>query len=554
MRKWFYLGLMYSVLAVVLTWPAAGQLGEVLPGSDRTDTWNSLWSLHVWADQIADGRVPWAIERLNFPEGGTLLISDPLGASLAAPAVWLLGPYVAFTLLVLFQFTFSGLVMHGFAEAFLRWRRGAGGTGSGPFVSGVAFMSSAILASHIHNGASETWSAGWTVLAIWMVWADAVWPSRGRMLAAGGALCLASLAHWYGGLVAFIFAAFIVIGGIGERPQRTWLRRSAGVLLGVVLSGALAAGTGAIHRADDNIVEIKSSEMVRFTTRSTGSADPLTYILPGEHRSPDFQKMSANNARYLHGHYLGVVVLGLGIWGWSRRRRHTGFLLWGGASCLVLSLGPVLMNAARPVLIMGDLGVPLPFFLLESLPGFDALSLPWKFALGPTIGLSVLAGLALDQRGRRVTLAALALMAVDSLVMAPTAERPRVVPIDHAASLEGLRDAPPGAVINYPLVPGRGYLAEQIIHGKPVAGMLNRVGNESAARLWKRIRVESGKDPDTFHRAVSSTAERLGIRYLVIHTDPDAEPDMYTSAVFQLERLFGVPEWGRGQTRVVQLW
>ena len=212
------------------------------------------------------------------------------------------------------------------------------------------------------------------------------------------------------------------------------------------------------------------------------------------------------------------------------------------------------MNAARPVLIMGDLGIPLPFFLLESLPGFDALSLPWKFALGPTIGLSVLAGLALDQRGRRVTLAALALMAVDSLVMAPTAERPRVVPIDHAASLEGLRDAPPGAVINYPLVPGRGYLAEQIIHGKPVAGMLNRVGNESAARLWKRIRMESGKDPDTFHRAVSSTAERLGIRYLVIHTDPDAEPDMYTSAVFQLERLFGVPEWGRGQTRVVQLW
>ena len=87
-------------------------------------------------------------------------------------------------------------------------------------MSGVAFMSSAILASHIHNGASETWSAGWTVLAIWMVWADAVWPSRGRMFAAGGALCLASLAHWYGGLVAFIFAAFIVIGGIGERPQR----------------------------------------------------------------------------------------------------------------------------------------------------------------------------------------------------------------------------------------------------------------------------------------------------------------------------------------------
>ena len=87
---------------------------------------------------------------------------------------------------------------------------------------------------------------------------------------------MASLAHWYGGLVAFIFAAFIVIGGIGERPQRTWLRRSAGVLLGVVL-GALAAGTGLIHRADDNIVEIKSAEMVRFTT-IPGSAIPDLHL------------------------------------------------------------------------------------------------------------------------------------------------------------------------------------------------------------------------------------------------------------------------------------
>ena len=49
-------------------------------------------------------------------------------------------------------------------------------------MSGVAFMSSAILASHIHNGASETWSAGWTVLAIWMVWADAVRPCEAACL------------------------------------------------------------------------------------------------------------------------------------------------------------------------------------------------------------------------------------------------------------------------------------------------------------------------------------------------------------------------------------
>ena len=554
MQKWFYRTLVYAALAVLLTWPAAGQLGDVIPGSDRTDTWNSLWSLNFWAEQLASGRVPWDVERLNFPEGGSLLIADPLGATLVAPVVWLFGPYVAFSILALMQLMFSGLVMHGFAEAFLTWRRGAGGVGTGPLVSGVAFMSAPLLASHLHNGASEAWSAGWTVLAIWMVWADATQPSRRRMILAAVALFGASLAHWYGGIVAFIFAASIVLLGVGERPQVGWLRRLAGLLLGLTLTGALAAGTAQIHRADDNIVEIKSTEMVRFTTRSTGAADPLTYVLPGEHRSPDFRKMSANNERYLHAHYVGLVVLGLGVWGWVRRRRHTGFLVWGGATCLILSLGPVLMHSARPVLILGDLGVPLPFLLLESFPGFGALSLPWKFALGPVIGLSILAGLAIDQRGRRTTLIAMSMITLDVLVMAPTAERSRVVSVDDDASLRGLRAAPPGAVINYPLAPGRGYLAEQLVHQKPIAGMLNRVGNEPAARLWKRIRAESRKDPDTFHRAVSSTAERLGIRYVVIHTDPDAEPDMYTSAVIQMERLFDVPEWGQGQTRVIQLW
>ena len=554
MRKWFYRTLIYLALAVLMTWPAVVQLGESIPGSDRTDTWNSLWALQLWVDQLGSGRVPWVVNQLNYPEGGTLLVADPLGATLAAPAVWLFGPYVAFTLLVIAQLAFSGLIMHGFSEAFLRWRRGTGRTGAGPLISGLAFMSAPLLASHIHNGASETWSSGWTVLAVWMFWADATQPSQRRMITAALAFLCASLAHWYGGIVAFVFAVFIVFFGVGERPQKSWVRRCAGLLLGLVFSGALAISTARIHGADDNLIEVKTAEVVQFTTRTTGAADPLTYILPGEHRSPDFRKISAHGERYLHAHYIGLIVLGLGVWGGYRRGRHTGFLIWGGVACLVLSLGPVLINSARPVLLLGDLGVPLPFLLIESLPGFSALSLPWKFALGPVICLSMLAGLALDQRGLRAAAVSLALIALDALILSPTAERPRVVALDLSPSLEGLRSAPPGAVINYPLVQGRGYLAEQLVHKKPIAGTLNRVSNDSADRLWGRIRVESRKDPDTFHRAVSSTAERLGIRYLVIHTDPDAEPDVYTSAVAQMERLFEVPEWGRGQTRVIQLW
>jgi hypothetical protein len=145
-------------------------------------------------------------------------------------------------------------------------------------------------------------------------------------------------------------------------------------------------------------------------------------------------------------------------------------------------------------------------------------------------------------------------LTLEARVLSPAAGLPGTVDITPEASILGLRAAPEGAVVNYPIQPGRAYLAEQRVHRKPIAGLLNQVANTQAMRLWGRILTESKSDPDTFHRAISSTAERLGIRYVVIHTDPDAEPDLYTHAVGELERLFGVPDWGRGQTRVVKLW
>jgi hypothetical protein len=544
----------YLLLAILLTWPAAQQLGTAVPGADRTDTWNSLWSLNHWATALKSGNIPWLVDSLNFPEGGVLLVSDPLGATIAFPLVLIWGAPVAFTVLVLFQLTLAGSAMHFFAAEFLVWRRGTGQEGFGPWVSGVSFTVAPLLMSHIHNGASESWSAGWTVLAVWAVWRAAIDPSNKRIIWGGIALALASLAHWYGGIVAFIFASMIALFGVGGSSSgpkfRVWLSWG----LGLILVGLLAWGSSALNQSEDSIVQIKDNASVQFTTRTTGAADPLTYVLPGDFRSPDFRKVSANNEQFMHVHYLGFVALGLGVWGWIRRPRNTRFLVAGGLVCFLLSLGPVLVHNARAVILFGDLAIPLPFYLLEGLPGFVALSLPWKFALGPVIALALLSGLALDLRGRRLCLIAIAAMCLESRVLSPAAEIPALAEVVDDPVLAGLRAAPKGAVMNYPLPPGRQYLAEQIIHEKPIAGTLNHVANRQAMRLWGRIRAESKRDPDTFHRTVSSTAKRLGIRYLVIHTDPDAEPDVYSSAVYELERLFGVPDWGRGQTRVVPLW
>ena len=166
----------------------------------------------------------------------------------------------------------------------------------------------------------------------------------------------------------------------------------------------------------------------------------------------------------------------------------------------------------------------------------------------------MLAGIVVDQVRIRFALLALALLCVDAKLLSPAAELGASVSVAPADSIVGLASAPDGAVINYPFRSGERYLFEQTIHGKPIAGTFRKVASPRAMRLWRKILGASKRNPDTFHKAVSSTAKRLGIRYLVIHTDPDAEPDVYSAAVKKLEKLFPTPEWGRGQTRVVPLW
>ena len=554
MRSHFIPALVYLTAAFFVVWSPMLSFGESIPGAEGTDSWNALWELNHWAVALGEGQLPWLTQAINYPEGGRVMVSDPLGATIVSPVVWFFGPSVGMTVLTWLHIAFSGWATHRFAAEFLVWRRGTGSVGWGPWVSGMAMLSAPVLVSHIHNGSTEGLSAGWTVLAIWMAWRSASEPSPKRLLLASLALPLAALAHWYGGVVALVFMAAIVFYGVGSPGSPLSVGRWVPLLAGSLLCGALALSVLPIHRASDSVSPPPTMEEASELRRTIGGADPLTYLVPGEHRSPDFRRLSTDDHRFVHGHYLGWVLIGLGCWALVRRSRHTGFLVVGGLGCVALSLGPVLIHDALPVLLAGNLAVPLPYFLIESFAGFRELALPWKLAVGPAIMLAMLAGVAVDQRGNRVALLSTFLVVLEVNWLSPTSELARSVGTKPEASLLALADAPPGAVINYPLRAGRPYMFEQTVHSKPVAGSLHHVANEHAMRLWGRILIESQSDPDTFHRAVSSTAERLGIRYLVIHTDPEAEPDVYSKAVVELERLFDVPEWGQGQARVVPLW
>ena len=73
----------------------------------------------------------------------------------------------------------------------------------------------------------------------------------------------------------------------------------------------------------------------------------------------------------------------------SRRRRTGALWLAGGAG--LLSLGPVWVSGGSPVILAGDRAVPLPYFLVEGLPGFSSLSLIFRLALAPALAAALLA-------------------------------------------------------------------------------------------------------------------------------------------------------------------
>lgn len=544
----------YSLAAFAMLWSFAS-VGEAwVPGARGTHVWDSIWALNQWADAMLSGRKPWVTTAINFPDGGLVWAGDPVGLTLAAPVVWVFGPVAALATLTWVQLLMAGWVTHGFTGEFLRWRRGEGREGWGPYVAGLSMQMAPVGVAHIHNGNTSAVWLGWTVLSIWMAWRAATDPTPRRLAIATGALVFAGVADWYGGLIAGCFLTAIAV--VGTKPMDSpWnVGRWAPLLAGTLLLSAYAILVSTIVWAPNAVDAAPTVEQVKAMVRSYGAADPVTYIGVNEHRSPDFRVVSAMTHRVVHGHYLGWVLIGLSGWALVRRRQNTAFLWLGGVLCGVLSLGPVLVTAGRPLLLADTLAIPLPFLALESLRGFEHLTAPWMLSAGLAIGLSIIAGLAVDQRGTRIALAAIVAVATDSFWVSPTSELRQSMSNSEESTLMGLAAAPSGAVLNYPLESGRAYLYEQTLHGKPVAGTQHRAANEHAMRLLRRIRTESERDPDSFHRAVSSTAERLGIRYVVIHTDPDAEPDVYSRAIMELERVFDTPDWGEGQVRVVPLW
>ena len=278
---------------------------------------------------------------------------------------------------------------------------------------------------------------------------------------------------------------------------------------------------------------IKGIEEMNSVRRTIGAADPLTYFVPWSYTSPDFSEVSRFGEQFVHSSYIGWVVLGTCLW--YTRTALRSWCMWAAALGCLLSLGPVLVLNAEPVLIAG-LGIPLPYILLESLPFFDHLTLLYRLSWIPLV---CMIGFAVHSWKTKYWML-FGLSFIESVVASPVRKLPTCTDVSFVQQISVLKEVPEGIVGFYPLAGGRPYMASQIWHDKPLATTLNFPANEAALHVLRTIQENESVDETLFRTRVLSIAKRRGIRYWVVDGDESVMPDEYHKGVHRLRDAFPV--------------
>ncbi|MEC7985381.1 MAG: hypothetical protein VX278_09470 [Myxococcota bacterium] len=486
--KWVIFG---AYLCVATVFFGSVFWGEQILGGAQSDIWNSLWSAHFFGTRLSEGIWSLRTDVLNYPSGGTLWISDPLGAITMGPLMTLLGITAGYHVWVILCMTALGYCAHGFALDL--------GAKEGAWIAGFGVFFSGVVQSSIQNGASEAIHVAWVLFAVWKLWV--YFFKEGDVRWAFFASFMGGISSWYGAVIVGVFFIAFVLSS--ARSSFVW--RSS-FLLGwcvCLLPWIWLSHLGS--QGEDNLISIKGEPLLRQVRRTIGPADPLSYIMPLDFRSPDFSVMSTYGEDYIHCCYVGWCLLVLCAY--TMRKRKERPLFWSGLTCFVLSLGPVLLHKGSAWIFADDRAIPLPYFLLEFLWGFDSLSLLYRLSFGVVIVCALYASLAFQ--GRKSYLV-IGLIFLEWFFVSPVRDLPQYTALPDTKGLTELRKEPKGAVLHHPIAGGNFYLFEQIFHGHALIGSFNFPNNRIGKKIWRELlQMEKTKTC-----VVSSVKEPV---YLLIH-------------------------------------
>jgi len=474
---WAQVGGLYTLLAVVFTWPLIAAPWSTTPG-EYFDIWGCLWTGDWFRRSLVDPDLQmFRSEVTGYPFGIPIRQLDSwIWAALSIPLTAVLGTVAGLNAFVLGCLVFSG------AALYLLVRR-AGVSHGSSLVAGSLLLSSACASALFSEGAVYLLMTGWIPLcALFLL--DAL-DGRGRLAWLWGGLCLAA-AGYTSGYIG-VCAAIVCLALALASPQRLWRPRVMARLAAFVAVATVALTP--LMAANRAVMSGESIAMDRFVVESDGStrrenSDWLANV-PRDASTlrslvvpPGFNRSESPTPRERTS-YLGFLPLALGIFGmiwlpWAARLR------WGAllAVALVLMFGPVLQWDHPPF------GQPVPrepalpmAWIYHWLPGAQVFRFPYRFLILALLALAVPVGLGLDRIGARLRTplrwAVAAVVLAEVLLVAGGPVGKPVHRLGATPWYEGIRDAGGGGAVlevgNENLRWKARRLFGQTVHRRPVA-------------------------------------------------------------------------------------
>ncbi|HEX8231266.1 MAG TPA: hypothetical protein VF826_18450 [Chloroflexia bacterium] len=386
----------YFALAVLVTYPAIVQFTTNVPGDLLADRDQNLWNLWWLREAIAGTTNPYHTGMLYYPYGVDLYyhtLGLPLGLIGLLPQL-LFGLPAAYNTVLLAAFTLSGYGAFRLALRFIP--PGEAGRQNTPLASYFpAFAGGVVCAFTPYTldalkGQLEVLSLQWMPFyaEAWIV----AWRT-GKLrygVLSGVFFALAALSSLY-------YAVYLAIFSLAYLGYQLWTRRvgrgRAGLLPALAVAPVVALALmlpllmGLVRDRNNPRLAVAAGPEHRLAH----SADLLSFIAPPhDHVLLGWQPTDRPgvNEPPIHDYLaLGYAAMALAILGGVVGWRRSGGKFWVALAllALVLSMGPELQVGRNLT------GIPLPFRLLEWLPGVEAIAKPERLVVLARLCMGVLA-------------------------------------------------------------------------------------------------------------------------------------------------------------------
>jgi hypothetical protein len=468
--SWLALAL-YSVFAVVMTWPLVLHLADRFPGENTVDAWGHYWNMWWFRRVLLTGENPFFTQLWFAPDGVSLFLHTlaPFNSLLGLAPTLLAGPLVAYNLVALAAIALSAQGMY------LLVRHLTGHTGAA-FVAGLALGGSPYLMGHLTVGHLNVAA----LVSLPLITLGLVLASEGRWVGialTGGALLVSALTEWHTTLFALMIGGLLVLwyalrAGRDVGRWRNVAGMVAGLVCGLILVSPLALATARAVQATGERAELGE----RWAAQH--SANLLAYLVPQDQHPVwgdallAWRKASVIEVLSEGRVSLGLAVLALALVGLIAVR-------WRALPWLAMAVVGVAL-AVGPEIHVGtaNFRVLTPYDYFDDLPLVNVSRTPARFSVLATIGLTVLAGLgiaALARRapGRRFWVVALAgLVVVAEFFTAPfELERPPDMQLARTIGRQVAETDPNGTVLTLPYRRAeQERVFHQVQHERPIFG------------------------------------------------------------------------------------